>query len=232
MAKLKMPKGSPSIDMTPMVDLAFLLVTFFMLAATFRSEELVTVTIPSSIGEEEIPEKTLVQVTITDGGQVFFSCAGDTNRRMVLREVLKNFNQKPTPEMENEFAKNGNIGCSVSFLPKFLSMSSEERKAMSAAAEVAIPMDTTKGTNELKLWLKAANEVMNANGQKEFNNATSLQAKGAAALDPFDFKPRFVIKVSGEAEYVRTKLVIETFRDLKLNNLNFITSQEAKPTMQ
>ncbi len=138
--------------------------------------------------------------------------------------------------MENEFAKNGNIGCSVSFLPKFLSMSSEERKALPLSytkeGKEAIPMDTTKGNNELKLWLKAANEVMNSNGQKQFNDATALQAKGAAALDPFDFKPRFVIKVSGEAEYLYTKAVVETFRDLKLNNLNFITSQEAKPVTQ
>ncbi len=232
MAKLKMPKGSPSIDMTPMVDLAFLLVTFFMLAATFRSEELATVTIPSSIGEEEIPEKTLVQITVTKGGQVFFSCAGDTNRRMVLAQVLANYNQKPTQAMSDEFAKNGNIGCSVSKLGDFFAMSSEERKAISANAEVAIPIDTARGPNELKLWLKAANEVMNANGQKEFNNATAGQAAKAEALDPFDFKPRFVLKVAGDAEYVRVKAVIETFRDLKLNNLNFITSQEAKPITQ
>ena len=62
MAKIKMPKGTPSLDMTPMVDLAFLLVTFFMLAASFRSNEPVDVTIPSSIGDKEVPEKTLIMV--------------------------------------------------------------------------------------------------------------------------------------------------------------------------
>ncbi|MFM1898639.1 MAG: hypothetical protein RL577_879, partial [Bacteroidota bacterium] len=35
MPKVKMPKSSPSLDMTPMVDLAFLLVTFFMLTSSF-----------------------------------------------------------------------------------------------------------------------------------------------------------------------------------------------------
>jgi biopolymer transport protein ExbD len=233
MAKLKMPKGSPTIDMTPMVDLAFLLVTFFMLAATFRSEELTTVTIPSSIGDEEIPEKTLVQVTVTTGGQVFFTVAGDTNRRLILEQVLKNFNSKPTAQMSDEFAKSGNIGCSISNLGEFFAMSSEERKAMSAAATVAIPIDTaiTK-KNELAMWLTAARDVMNARGKVQFENETAKQAANAKALDPYDFKPRFVLKVSGESEYVRVKAVIETFRDLNLNNLNFITSQEAKPVTQ
>ena len=46
MANIKAPKGSPTIDMTPMVDLAFLLVTFFMLAANFRSDEPVQVDTP------------------------------------------------------------------------------------------------------------------------------------------------------------------------------------------
>jgi len=72
MPKIKAPKGSPSIDMTPMVDLAFLLVTFFMLSASFRSSEPVDVDIPTSISDKIIPENVLL-ITIDPGGRVFFN---------------------------------------------------------------------------------------------------------------------------------------------------------------
>ena len=64
MPKIKAPKGSPSIDMTPMVDLAFLLVTFFMLSASFRSSEPVDVDIPTSISDKIIPENVLLITTL------------------------------------------------------------------------------------------------------------------------------------------------------------------------
>jgi len=67
MPKIKMPKGSPTIDMTPMVDLAFLLVTFFMLTASFRNAEPVTVETPSSISDKIIPKNVLMVTLDRDG---------------------------------------------------------------------------------------------------------------------------------------------------------------------
>jgi biopolymer transport protein ExbD len=60
MSKKPSKGGAPSLDMTPMVDLAFLLVTFFMLTASFRMAEPVTVDPPSSIGQVTLPDNHMV----------------------------------------------------------------------------------------------------------------------------------------------------------------------------
>ena len=86
MPKIKIPKGSPSIDMTPMVDLAFLLVTFFMLSASFRSDEPVQVSTPSSIADKIIPEN-VIMVTIDKGGRVFFNMSNPEARKELLQNM-------------------------------------------------------------------------------------------------------------------------------------------------
>ena len=43
------------IDMTPLVDVAFLLLTFFMLTTQFKSDASVIVDTPSSISEIKLP---------------------------------------------------------------------------------------------------------------------------------------------------------------------------------
>ncbi len=225
MAEIKTPKGSPSIDMTPMVDLAFLLVTFFMLAATFRTDEPVEVSIPSSIGDKEIPEKTLVLVTVDKGGRIFFSCTGEEVRKKVLAQMAAKYKVPLSEDNVKEFARITSIGCSMSQLPQYLSLDGEGRKNF--PTETGIPSDSTH--NELKDWVNFANREMLDYGKKMFEEESAKQGKNAEPLKADDYKPKFVLKAAMDAEYVRVKSAIETFRDLNLNNLNFVTSQEAAP---
>ena len=70
MAKIKISKSNPSLDMTPMVDLAFLLVTFFMLTATSRVTEPVVVDTPSSTSSKLLPENVML-ISIDEKGRPF-----------------------------------------------------------------------------------------------------------------------------------------------------------------
>ncbi len=122
MAKINMPKGSPSIDMTPMVDLAFLLVTFFMLAAKTRSSEPVEVKYATSISDEEVPTKTLVMMTIDQGGCVYLNPGPMAVREKVLGQMMAKYKVALDEDQVDEFKKLTSFGCSMSELPGYLDL--------------------------------------------------------------------------------------------------------------
>lgn len=71
-----MPKHKKSrvgfrIDMTPMVDVAMLLLTFFMLATTFKPPEEVTVALPSSHSAFKVPDYDVMTITVNKDGKIW-----------------------------------------------------------------------------------------------------------------------------------------------------------------
>ena len=217
MPKIKVPKHSPSIDMTPMVDLAFLLVTFFMLAANFRSNEPVDVETPSSISDKIIPENILM-VTIDKGGRIFVNLSHTEARKEMLQNMSAKYKVAFTEKQIEAFAGMSSFGCSMQELPKYIEMSGEERKQFNT---IGIPADTTN--NQLKDWIDFGNREGTAAGKLKYEEAADKDPE----VEMNEFKPKFILKADGKALYGHVKKVIETFRDLDLNNLNFVTSLEA-----
>ena len=70
MGRFKVKKQDMFIDMTPMSDVMVLLLTFFMLTATFVKDEPVKVNTPGSVSEIKIPEQNLLTITVNPEGQV------------------------------------------------------------------------------------------------------------------------------------------------------------------
>jgi biopolymer transport protein ExbD len=73
MPRVKIPRKSTSIDMTAMCDVAFLLLTFFILTAKPKVEDPVPVDTPGSASQVLLPESDIATLTIGGKGKVFFA---------------------------------------------------------------------------------------------------------------------------------------------------------------
>ena len=87
MPHVKIPRKSTNIDMTAMCDVAFLLLTFFMLATKFKPDEPVVVKTPSSISEIPIPDADIMLITVDPKGRVFFSIDNKLKRKELIENI-------------------------------------------------------------------------------------------------------------------------------------------------
>lgn len=151
MSKVKMHRATPSIDMTPMVDLAFLLVTFFMLTATATPDEPVQVAIPTSVSQMPIPDRDMIVISIGKDNKVYFTVDGQFTRAKMLEEMGKLYNVSFTPEETHDFAVLTSFGIPIQTLKQFLALGREERKQI---VQPGIPVDSLN--NQLKDWILQA----------------------------------------------------------------------------
>ena len=86
-----------SIDMTPMVDVAFLLLIFFMCTTQFKPPEKDKITLPESNSEAKSPESDIITIAVTApkpefGGQpgvrVIYRQRGEEVSRMIAAEAV------------------------------------------------------------------------------------------------------------------------------------------------
>jgi biopolymer transport protein ExbD len=148
MGKVKVHRASTSIDMTPMVDLAFLLVTFFMLTTKFAPEEPMAVDMPSSVSEIKLPDTDILTISISKEGTVFFNMDGKYNRQELLEKMGEKYNIQFSPEEVHSFSVMSSMGVPVGNLKQFLAMDNERRKAV---RQPGIPCDSLN--NELSDWI-------------------------------------------------------------------------------
>ena len=78
------------IDMTPMVDVAFLLLIFFMSTTQFKPPEQIAVRLPASTSELLVPETDTIILPVTHEGTFYISSENAADTQEVASEDLQN----------------------------------------------------------------------------------------------------------------------------------------------
>ena len=178
MPKVKIPRKSTNVDMTAMCDVAFLLLTFFILATKQKPPEVLAVVPPSSISSKAAPDKSIL-ITLTKEGKVFLMLGDDTKKA----EILDNINLTKALQLSgSEMAalkKAEFIGLPFSKLKASL----QPGKNIPATEMEGIPVDSTN--NELIDWMRSVTNAYAGGDQKKLEEMLLIKGDNAALYPIF-----------------------------------------------
>ena len=205
MAQIKMSKKATSIDMTAMCDVAFLLLTFFILTATAKVPEPVSVDTPSSTVKTKLPDVGLVTITVGKGKEnVFFDIKGRDIREKTLELMGNQYKVSFTDQEKREFSLMESFGVPIENLSAIIKMKGSDRNK--AGTQVGIPFDSIN--NQLKNWIYTARQ---ANIELGNNKDLSFAIKGDAKL-----------------EYPKIKKIMDILQDQDINTFDLVTGLRGK----
>jgi len=203
MPRVKVARKSTSIDMTAMCDVAFLLLTFFILTAKPRTEDPVPVDVPASSYMQPIPDDNVLLLTVAQK-KVFFTVDGNDIRKQTLNQMGDKYGIKFTAEEQIKFSGTPIFGVPMSQLKGFLALDAGQKKEFK---QVGIPMDTTS-TNELSDWIREARKA-----------DVALHNKAL----------RISIKGDNKEEYPTIKTLIGLLQKQGIDKFSLITTIRAVP---
>lgn len=154
MGKVRPKKHAPHTDMTAMTDVAFLLLTFFIMTATFKSND-AEITTPTSISQIKVPDDKIMIISIDKSGKVFFGVDAQPTRVAMLDNIGQAKGITFTDTEKAKFALQSSFGFPLNQLKPWLNMPKEQ---MSQVKQPGIPVDST-GASELADWVYAARKA-------------------------------------------------------------------------
>jgi biopolymer transport protein ExbD len=198
---IKMKKKAGSTDMTAMCDVAFLLLSFFVMTATAKIPEALPVDTPASTVQSKLPEDNLATITIGKG-KVFYDLKGREVRKEALQLMGQKYGVEFTESEVETFALMEGIGVPVSNLKQLIGMKTADRNK--AGVQPGVPKDSLD--NQLKEWI--------------YNSRI-------ANIKVNDKELQIAIKGDSKEEYPAIKQVMDILQDQKINSFNLVTGLRA-----
>ena len=201
MGRAKIPRKSTNIDMTAMCDVAFLLLSFFILATKTKPPEAVPVVTPTSVSTKVVKDEAIV-VTLGKDGKVFLMLNDRKHKNDIIDDINKTKALGLTPAEITKLRKLDFIGMPFSKLKGFLNLS----EGIPANKLDGIPTDSTN--NELADWIKS---VSNAYAGESLDNLNLL------------------VKGDNLAKYPAFKSVKNAFKKSEIFKFKIVTNPEGIP---
>ncbi len=205
MSHIKLQRKSTDTDMTPFVDIAFLILSFFIMATKFKPPEPVKVMTPKSVSSDKLKESDAMLIVIDDKNRVFLSISSPKDATRLDR-VIENINTKMnlnlTPAQMQNFRKTPIIGVPFNQLGGLLNTpASEQNVEQHPGINV-----TDSLNNELVWWVSETKKAFA--GQKNF---------------------LYLIKGDNNAKYPAFASVVDALKRNEEFKYNLITDQEGAP---
>ncbi len=196
-----MKKKSTGTDMTAMCDVAFLLLTFFILTATAKVPEVLPVDTPASTVQTKLPETDLATLTVGKG-KVFFDLKGREVRKRTLELMAQKYKVDFSDTDKDKFALMESFGVPLQSLKQILDMKSADR---SKANQPGIPKDSLD--NQLSDWVQNAR---------------------IANIELNDKELQIAIKGDAKEEYPAIRKVMDILQAQKVNSFSLVTGLRGK----
>lgn len=204
MPSVKIPKKSTATDMTPFVDIAFLILSFFIMATKFKPPEPVEITTPGSVLSQKLPENNAVMITIDSANRVYFSVLSEKDKSKfdaVINAINSSQNLGLSPAELANFKQTFAVGVPFAGLKQLLATSAKDQPSL---RQPGIPVLDTLN-NQLVWWIQAA--------------------KSAFAGE----KLNYLIKGDGKSKYPTFEAVISALKKNEEFKYNLVTSLDDIP---
>lgn len=205
MARVKPKRQGIQMDLTAMSDMAWLLLTFFILTTHFKTPENVNVDTPLSISQTKFPEEKTLTAYIGKDGLYYFSISDLEVRIGALESMGKKYSISFSEAEKTNFKNIQEFGVPMNKMKSFLNLSADNQKKYKDS--IGIPCDSID--TELVDWIV----YTIAAGKKVYPN------------DSIDMK--LGIKGDLSVKYPKFKNLIDQLQKRSINKFSLITNPKS-----